>query len=73
MSIQSELDRLKARVNAAHAKVLAKGGTTTAPYSIDNLESAIDSIPVGEEVTEETTAYTDLLAELETVVNAMPD
>lgn len=73
MSIRSEIDRIIAAVSAAHAKVLAKGGTTAQPYLVESLEAAIDTIPVGEEVTAETEEYTDLLDELETFVNTLPD
>lgn len=73
MGILTEINRILAAVSAAYAKVLAKGGKADKPYSVDALASAIDTIPVGEEVTAETNAYTDLLAELEAVVNAIPD
>ena len=71
--ISNEIDRIIADVKTAHEAVLAKGGTTAQPYLVGNLATAIDTIPVGEEVTAETKAYTDLLAELETVINTMPD
>ena len=45
MSIKTEIDRIISAVTAAHKKVEKKGGTTSQPYLIGNLESAIDSIP----------------------------
>lgn len=72
MSVQNEIDRIITAVQAAHAKVAAKGGKTAQPYLVGNLASAIDTIPVGEEVTAETSAYTSLLAELAAAVNSMP-
>ena len=45
MSVQNEIDRIISSVEAAHLKVTEKGGTTSRPYLVGNLESAIDSIP----------------------------
>lgn len=45
MSVQTELDRIIGAVESAHEKVIAKGGTSSRPYLVGNLESAIDSIP----------------------------
>lgn len=71
--IRSEFERIIAAVNRAHAKVLAKGGTTSQPYTVEKLEAAIDTIQVGEEVTEETDEYTVLLADLAAFVDSLPD
>lgn len=73
MSVQTEIDRISTAVQNAHLKVIEKGGTSEAPYLVANLESAIDTIPVGEDVTAETTEYTDLLTDLEAAVDALPD
>lgn len=45
MSIQTEIDRISTAVQNAHLKVIEKGGTSTAPYLVANLASAIDTIP----------------------------
>lgn len=45
MSIQTEIDRIISAVDAAHAKVAEKGGTTARPYLVANLANAIDTIP----------------------------
>lgn len=45
MSVQTEIDRIITAVQAAHEKVVKKGGTTTQPYLVANLASAIDTIP----------------------------
>lgn len=45
MSVQTEIDRIITAVQAAHEKVAEKGGTTTQPYLVGNLASAIDTIP----------------------------
>lgn len=45
MSVRTEIDRIITAVEAAHEKVVQKGGTTSRPYLVGNLESAIDSIP----------------------------
>ena len=45
MSVQTEIDRIISAVAAAHEKVKEKGGTTSTPYLVANLESAIESIP----------------------------
>jgi hypothetical protein len=47
MSIQSEINRIINAVSAAHEKVSEKGGTTARPYLVENLEGAIDTIPIG--------------------------
>lgn len=73
MSVQTEIDRISTAVQNAHLKVIEKGGTSEAPYLVANLESAIDTIPVGEDVTAETTEYTELLTDLEAAVDALPE
>ena len=45
MSVQTEIDRISTAVQNAHLKVIEKGGTSTAPYLVGNLASAIDTIP----------------------------
>lgn len=45
MSVQTEIDRIISAVDAAHAKVAEKGGTTARPYLVANLAEAIDTIP----------------------------
>ena len=45
MSVQTEIDRIITAVHAAHEKVKEKGGTTSEPYLVANLEDAIGSIP----------------------------
>ena len=45
MSVQNQLDRIIGLVSDSHEKVKAKGGTTTQPYLLANLPSAIESIP----------------------------
>lgn len=45
MSVQTEIDRIITAVHAAHEKVKEKGGTTSEPYLVANLEGAIGSIP----------------------------
>lgn len=47
MSIQTEINRIITAVSAAHEKVSEKGGTTARPYLVENLEGAIDTIPIG--------------------------
>ena len=47
MSVQTEIDRIITAVQAAHEKVVAKGGTTAQPYLVGNLAGAIDTIPTG--------------------------
>ena len=51
MSVQTEIDRIIHAVESAHAKVAEKGGTTTRPYLVGNLASAIDTIPEATEPT----------------------
>lgn len=45
MSVQTEIDRIISAVEAAHNKILEKGGTTERPYTVAGLEQAIDTIP----------------------------
>lgn len=45
MSVQTEIDRISTAVQNAHLKVIAKGGTSAAPYLVANLPDAIDTIP----------------------------
>lgn len=84
MSVQTEIDRIITAVQAAHEKVLAKGGTTAQPYLVGNLESAIDTIPTGSDPVLQTKTVTPTTS-LQTVnpdsgydglskvtVNAMP-
>lgn len=73
MDIRAQIGRIANAVESAHQKVAEMGGTTAQPYLAEKLEEAISTIPVGEEVTAETDAYTGLLYQLETVVNAMPE
>ena len=65
--VQTELDRIIAQIEEAHARVTAKGGTAQDSHTLAKLLTAIDSILIGEEVTDETSAYTALLAELEAI------
>lgn len=51
MSIQTEIDRIISAVHAAHEKVAEKGGTTSEPYLVANLESAIETIRSADEAT----------------------
>ena len=71
--IKNELDRIANAVESSHQKVAEMGGTSSQPYLADTLAAAIGTIQLGEEVTAETSEYTDLLSQLETVVNAMPE
>lgn len=50
MSVQTQIDRIITAVDAAHAKVAEKGGTTTRPYLVGNLADAIDTIPTGTQI-----------------------
>lgn len=70
--IRTELDRIISQVEEGHSKATAKGATPQSSKTLANLLTAIDTIPVGEEVTAETSAYTSLLAELAAAVNSMP-
>lgn len=45
MSVQTQIDRIKGAVQAAHEKVAERGGTTSAPFLVDNLAEVIDTIP----------------------------
>lgn len=45
MSVQTEIDRIISAVDAAHEKVISKGGTSARPYLVGNLEDAIGTIP----------------------------
>ncbi len=45
MSVQTEIDRIISAVEAAHNKILEKGGTTERPYTVAGLEQAIGTIP----------------------------
>ena len=47
MSVQSEIDRIITAVGNAYSKVSEKGGTVTSSQTVDNLATAIDSIPAG--------------------------
>ena len=47
MSVQSEIDRIITAVGNAYSKVSEKGGTVPASQTVDNLATAIDSIPAG--------------------------
>lgn len=62
MSVQTEIDRIITAVQAAHEKVLAKGGTTAQPYLVGNLESAIDTIPTGSDPVLQTKTVTPTTA-----------
>lgn len=46
MSVRTEIDRIIGAVEAAHLKVLEKGGTTARPFLVADLEEAIASIPI---------------------------
>lgn len=45
MSVRTEIDRISAAVQNAHLKVIEKGGSSAAPYLVENLASAISTIP----------------------------
>jgi len=45
MSVQTQIDRIITAVDAAHAAVAEKGGTTARPYLVANLADAIATIP----------------------------
>lgn len=62
MSVQTEIDRIITAVQAAHEKVVAKGGTTAQPYLVGNLESAIDTIPTGSDPVLQTKTVTPTTA-----------
>ena len=47
MGVQSEIDRIITAVGNAYSKVSEKGGTVPASQTVDNLATAIDSIPAG--------------------------
>ena len=47
MSVQGEIDRIITAVGNAYSKVSEKGGTVTSSQTVDNLATAIDSIPAG--------------------------
>ena len=48
MSVQSEIDRIKANVSAAYQAVKTKGGTIPITANSENLRAAVESIPTGE-------------------------
>lgn len=54
MSIQSEINRIKANVASAYSKLSAKGATMPTTQNTDNLASAIESIPGAEAMSIET-------------------
>lgn len=62
MSVQTEIDRIITAVQAAHEKVLAKGGTTAQPYLVGNLAGAIDTIPTGSDPVLQTKTVTPTTA-----------
>lgn len=61
MSIQTEIDRIKAAISSAWTKIESKGGTVPTSKSVTNLPNAINSIPTGVD-TSDATATADLLA-----------
>lgn len=65
MSVRTEIDRIIGAVEAAHLKVVEKGGTTNRPYLVGNLEEAIESIPDREDLTELLDEQDQKIAELE--------
>lgn len=65
MSVQTEIDRIITAVQAAHEKVVAKGGTTAQPYLVANLAGAIDTIPNAEDLNAVLTEQESLIAELQ--------
>ena len=44
MNVQTEIDRIISAVSDAHEKVVAKGGTSSAPYTVEKLANAIGTI-----------------------------
>ena len=68
MSIQNSIDRIIAAVTKAHQAVEVMGGSTTAPYLIENLEEAVKSIPKGEDLSAELEAQDALISALEDAV-----
>lgn len=62
MSVQTEIDRIITAVQAAHEKVVAKGGTTAQPYLVGNLAGAIDTIPTGSDPVLQTKTVTPTTA-----------
>lgn len=68
MSIQNSIDRIIAAVTKAHQAVEDMGGSTTAPYLIENLEEAVKSIPKGEDLSAELEAQDALISALEEAV-----
>ena len=62
MSIQTEINRIKAAVAAAYTAVSGKGGTAPASKTLANLAAAINSIPLGTDTSDATAAAGDILS-----------
>ncbi len=68
MSIKTEIDRIITAVTKAHQAVEDMGGSTAAPYLVENLEAAVKSIPKGEDLSAELEAQDALISALEEAV-----
>lgn len=73
MSILTEINRIKDAVTAIVNAIKNKGVTVPTTAKVDDLPTYIDAIQQGEDVTTETNEYTSLNAELEEVINSLPD
>lgn len=64
MNIQTEIERIKANIAAAYAKITTKGGSVPSAKTSGNLAAAIESIPVGggTDTSDATAAADDILS-----------
>lgn len=65
-------DNLIQKLNTLANAINSKAGTTGS-MTIDEMTTKVNNISAGEDVTDETDTYTDLLDELEGAVNDLPD
>lgn len=73
MSTQSQIDRLNQAKNDIKTSITNKGVTVPSTTKIDGMSSYIDAISASEDLSAELTKYGELNADLETVINSLPE
>lgn len=74
MSVQSEINRLATAKTAIGTAISGKGVAVPSGTKLDGMAALIDGIEAGgEDVSAETAEYTELLTDLETAIDALPE
>lgn len=74
MSVQTEINRIETAKAAIGTAIAGKGVAVPSGTKLDGMAALIDGIEAGgEDVSAETAEYTELLTDLETAIDALPD